>query len=127
MLPSEPEAPLTARARPEARPETRSANLRSVQKNRVEVSRSEAPFNGKLKICGKLSRSCGGDNPAFGRNRSESCQGTTVTGHRAAFTSRTASEPTSRWPACADAPTTTASARISSAMRRNSANGSPQA
>lgn len=43
--------------------------------------------------------------------------GTTVTGHLPAFTSRTASEPTNRCPACAEAPTTIASARTSLAMR----------
>lgn len=41
--------------------------------------------------------------------------GTTVTGQRPAFTSRTATEPTNRWPADSEAPTTTASAFSSSA------------
>ncbi len=41
--------------------------------------------------------------------------GTTVTGHRPAFTRRTATEPTIRCPACSEAPTTTASALRSSA------------
>src|SRR5262249_35874285 len=52
-------------------------------------------------------------------------QGTTGTGQRRARTSRTARDPISRWPALADAPTTTASARISSAIRRISAYASP--
>ena len=53
-------------------------------------------------------------------------QGTTVTGHSPARTSRTATEPTNRWPALADAPTTTASARTSPATRRSSENASPR-
>lgn len=36
--------------------------------------------------------------------------GTTVTGHRPAFTNRTATEPMIRCPACSEAPTMTASA-----------------
>lgn len=43
--------------------------------------------------------------------------GTTVTGHRPAFTNRIATEPMMRCPACSDAPTTTASAFSSSAAR----------
>lgn len=41
--------------------------------------------------------------------------GTTVTGHRPAFTNRTATDPMIRCPACSDAPTMTASALSSSA------------
>lgn len=41
--------------------------------------------------------------------------GTTVTGQRPAFTSRIATDPMSRCPACSEAPTTTASALSSSA------------
>ena len=51
--------------------------------------------------------------------------GTTVTGHFPARTSRVASEPTIRCPACSDAPTTTASAFVSAAARVSSVNGSP--
>ena len=47
--------------------------------------------------------------------------GTTVTGHRPARTSRTASDPINRCPTCVDAPTTTASARVSVATRHSSA------
>ena len=43
--------------------------------------------------------------------------GTTVTGHLPARTRRTASDPSSRWPALSEAPTTMASARVSCAMR----------
>ncbi len=43
------------------------------------------------------------------------CYGTTVTGHLPALTSRTATDPTIRCPACSEAPTTTASALSSSA------------
>ena len=56
-----------------------------------------------------------------------SLAGTTVTGHRPALTSRTASDPIHRCPACIEAPTMTASARISSATRRSSVYGSPRA
>jgi hypothetical protein len=56
----------------------------------------------------------------------QACYGTTVTGHLPAFTSRTAREPTNRCPALADAPTTMASARTSSATRHISVNGSPR-
>ena len=59
--------------------------------------------------------------------RCQETHGTTVTGHFPARTSRTASDPTNRCPACADAPTTIASARTSSAMRQISVYGSPRA
>src|SRR5882757_2715210 len=52
-------------------------------------------------------------------------QGTTVTGHLPIRTRRTATEPTSRCPACVEAPTTTASTFTSSAIRTISVTGSP--
>jgi len=52
--------------------------------------------------------------------------GTTVTGHFAERTSRTATEPTSLCPAFIEAPTTTASALRSSAILSISAAGSPE-
>lgn len=52
--------------------------------------------------------------------------GTTVTGRRPAFTSRTAIDPTNRWPACSEAPTTTASALRSSAAFTMPLYGAPR-
>ncbi len=74
-------------------------------------------------IVGALMSAASPLTPASAGQRSErrahgsGAHGTTVTGHFPARTSRMASDPTNRCPACADAPTTMASARTSPAMR----------
>jgi len=71
-----------------------------------------------LDIAARATRTCALSCPATG-------QGTTVTGHLAARTSRTASDPASRWPNLAEAPTTMASALNSEAIRCSPARESP--